>query len=129
MSIGVGLGRPAQDQHENPDQQQEHDGSQGDDPEDDIAVDESGEEIPEKGEGVVVNLGSPAVRAQYAAADYPGEDRNHQESEQESEPEVEQLTPRARLGGERAAGVCQRFDQSESPCAASGSRAGIIASP
>jgi hypothetical protein len=76
-----------------------------------------------------VNLGPAAVRAEHAAADIPGQHRDHQQSGQECEPEVDQLTARTGLGGKRAAGACQRFQQGASPCAASGSQAGIIAPP
>ena len=129
VSIGIGLGRAAQERHAKPDQQQEHGGPEGDDPEDHVAVDEPGEEIPEEGKGRVVDLGSAAVRAQHTAADQPRQHGNYQESEQEREPEVDQLTARTRLGVERAARACQRFDQKSVSLCGERPAGGIIASP
>ena len=100
-SLPTGLRRwAAPEREEQADQDQEHGGAEGHDPENEIAMRQAGEEIAQQGESIVVNLGSPAVWAEHTAADEPGEHRNHEEPDHESEPEVGQLTTCARLRGE-----------------------------
>src|SRR6185437_9787730 len=93
VPIRVGLGRRVTpEREEQADQDQEHDGAQGHDPEDQIAMRQPREEVAQQCESIVVNLGPPAVGAEHAAADEPREQRNHKEPDQQSEPAIGQLT-------------------------------------
>ena len=82
-----------------------------DHPEDDVAVAKAGEKVCQQGERAVVDFGSAAVGTQDPPADHPGQNGDHDQPDEQRKPEVDQLAARAGLGGERAAGACQRFEQ------------------